>query len=231
MCRLGGWEVRSMSARTEFDHELEQLHLDMIRMGGLIEEAIDKSIVALEKRDRELAQKIISDDKAIDDLERQIETECLRLLLKQQPVARDLRAISTALKMITDMERIGDQAADIADVSLRFDDRPFLKTLEHIPLMANIASAMVKESISAFVKSDLAAAKEIIDRDDEVDNLFDTVKQDIIAIMVKSNEEADQAIDFLQIAKYLERIGDHAVNICGWVIFSVTGEHKNKRII
>jgi phosphate transport system protein len=220
-----------MSARTEFDRELEQLHLDMIRMGGLIEDAIDKSIVALEKRDKELAQEIIRNDKTIDDLDRLIETECLRLLLKQQPVARDLRAISTALKMITDMERIGDQAADIADVSLRFDDKPFLKTLEHIPLMAHIASSMVKDSINAFVKSDTDMCREIMSRDDEVDSLFETVKQDIIAIMVKSTSEADQAIDFLQIAKYLERIGDHAVNICEWVIFSVTGEHKNKKIL
>ena len=220
-----------MSARAEFDHELEQLHLDMIKMGGLIEDAIDKSIEALQKRDRELALKVIEDDKQIDDLDRLIETECLRLLLKQQPVAGDLRAISTALKMITDMERIGDQAADIADVSLHFDDKPFIKTLEHIPLMAHIASAMVKDSINAFVKSDINAAKAVIKRDDEVDNLFDTVKQDIIAIMVKSNEDADQAVDFLQIAKYLERIGDHAVNICGWVIFSVTGEHKKIKIL
>ncbi len=220
-----------MSARAEFDHELEQLHLNMIRMGGLIEEAIDKSIVALEKRDRELARRIIQNDKEIDDLDRLIETQCLRLLLKQQPVAKDLRAISTALKMITDMERIGDQAADIADVSLRFDDKPFIKTLEHIPLMAHIASSMVKESINCFVKSDVETAKTIIDKDDEVDNLFETVKQDIISIMVKSTDEADQAIDFLQIAKYLERIGDHAVNICEWVIFSVTGEHKNTKIL
>ena len=220
-----------MSARAEFDHELEQLHLDMIRMGGLIEDAIDKSITALEKRDHELAIQVIQDDKKIDDLDRVVETECLRLLLKQQPVAKDLRDISTALKMITDMERIGDQAADIADVSLHFNDKPFIKALEHIPLMARIVSSMVKECINAFVKSDIEAAKAIIKKDDEVDNLFETVKQDIIALMIKSVDDADQAIDFLQIAKYLERIGDHAVNICGWVIFSVTGEHKNIKIL
>ncbi len=220
-----------MSARNTFDQELENLHLSMIRMGGLVEEAIDRSIEALEKRDRDLARQIIQSDKEIDDLERSIETMCLRLLLRQQPVAKDLRDISTALKMITDMERIGDQAADIADVSLRFDESPFIKTMEHIPLMAHIASSMVKDSISAFVKGDIQAAHEIIKRDDEVDNLFETVKQDIISVMITSADEADQAIDFLQIAKYLERIGDHAVNICGWVIFSVTGEHKNAKIL
>lgn len=220
-----------MSARAEFDRDLEQLHLDMIRMGGLIEEAIDKSIEALEKRDKELARAIIENDKAIDDLDRTIEGECLRLLLKQQPVAKDLRAISTALKMITDMERIGDQAADIADLSLGFDDKPFIKSIEHIPLMANIAASMVKDSITAFVKSDVNFANSIMKRDDEVDSLFETVKRDIVAIMLNSAEEVDQAIDFLQIAKYLERIGDHAVNICEWVVFSVTGEHKKTRII
>jgi phosphate transport system protein len=221
-----------MSARTEFDHELEILHLDMIRMGGLIEDAIDKSIFALEKRDKELAQKIIENDKQIDDLERVIETECLRLLLKQQPVvAKDLRAISTALKMITDMERIGDHASDIADLTIRFGDQPFIMPLEHISLMAHIASEMVKDSINAFVKSDIAASREIIARDDEVDSLFETVKQDLIALLAASPDYADQVIDFLMIAKYLERIGDHAVNVAEWVIFFMTGEHKDKRII
>ncbi len=220
-----------MSARNEFDRELEELHLEMIRMGGLIEEAIDRSITALEKRDRELAETIIADDRKIDDLDHAIEARCLSLLLRQQPVAADLRAISTALKMVTDMERIGDHAADIADLTLRFDDSPFIKSLEHIPLMARIASSMVKDSINAFVKSDAEFSREIIRRDDEVDKLFETVKQEIVAILTKSAESADQAVDFLMIAKYLERIGDHAVNICGWVIFSVTGKHKDTKIL
>lgn len=220
-----------MSARAEFDRELEILHLDLIRMGGLIEDAIDKSIEALEKRDKELAVDIIANDKKIDDLERMIESQCLRLLLKQQPVAKDLRAITAAIKMITDMERIGDHAADIADLTLRFSEEPFIKSLEHIPLMANIASSMVKDSINAFVKSDIVFSREIINRDDEVDNLFDTLKQDIISILVKTPEMADQCVDFLMIAKYLERIGDHAVNIAEWVIFYVTGEHKDTRIL
>lgn len=219
-----------MSARTEYDQELEKLHLNMIKMGGLIEEAIDKSIEALTTRDKKLAVKIIENDKVIDDLDRSIETECLRLLLKQQPVARDLRAISTALKMITDMERIGDQAADIADVSLNFDEKPFIKALVHIPLMAQISSSMVKDSINSFVKEDTDLALKVIERDDEVDNLFDQVKQDIITTLKESAEQADQAVDFLQIAKYLERIGDHAVNIAGWVIFSITGEHQSKQL-
>lgn len=220
-----------MSARSEFDKELENLHLDLIRMGGMIEEAIDHSITALEKRDKELAKSIIANDRQIDDLDRTIEARCLSLLLRQQPVAKDLRAISTALKMVTDMERIGDQAADIADISLRFGDGPFIKSLEHIPLMARTASAMVRGSINAFVKSDAAASHEIIQRDDEVDGLFETIKQELISVLAHRPEAADQAVDFLMIAKYLERIGDHAVNICGWVIFSITGEHKDTKIL
>lgn len=220
-----------MSARSEFDHELENLHLDLIRLGGLIEEAIDHAITALEKRDHALAQTVIQNDRQIDDLDRAIEARCLSLLLRQQPVASDLRAISTALKMVTDMERIGDQAADIADISLRFGDAPFIKTLEHIPLMARIASSMVKESIDAFVKSDVKASHAIIQRDDEVDSLFETVKQELIGVLTRAPDSADQAVDFLMIAKYLERIGDHAVNICGWVIFFVTGERKDTKIL
>ena len=220
-----------MSARSEFDHELENLHLDLIRLGGLIEEAIDHAITALEKRDHALAQTVIQNDRQIDDLDRAIEARCLSLLLRQQPVASDLRAISTALKMVTDMERIGDQAADIADISLRFGDAPFIKTLEHIPLMARIASSMVKESIDAFVKSDVKASHAIIQRDDEVDSLFETVKQELIGVLTRTPDSADQAVDFLMIAKYLERIGDHAVNICGWVIFFVTGERKDTKIL
>lgn len=221
-----------MSARSEYDRELEDLHLELIRMGGMIEDAIDKSITALEKHDRELAKSVIANDRQVDDIDHAIEAKCLSLLLRQQPVARDLRAISTALKMVTDMERIGDQAADIADVSLRFSpDMPFFKPLEHIPLMARIASAMVRDSINAFVNCDLEASREIIKRDDEVDSLFETVKQEITAKLANSQESANQAVDFLIIAKYLERIGDHAVNICGWVIFFVTGEHKDTKII
>ena len=220
-----------MSARTEFDKELETLHLNLIRLGGLIEEAIDLSITALEKRDRELAESVVKNDRRVDDLDRSIEAQCLSLLLRQQPVASDLRAISTALKMVTDMERIGDQAADIADLTLRFDDSPYIKSLEHIPIMARIASSMVKDSIDAFVRSDVEFSREIIERDDEVDKLFETVKQELISILTHSAEHADQAVDFLMIAKYLERIGDHAVNICGWVIFSLTGKYKDAKIL
>jgi phosphate transport system protein len=220
-----------LGGKKEFGRELESMHLDLIRMGGMIEEAIDKSIYSLEKRDRELAGSIIENDKRIDDIERVIESQCLRLLLRQQPGEKEVRSISTAIKMVTDMERIGDHASDIAAETLRFGDHPFIKPLEHIPLMAHIASGMVKDAVDAFVREDLKAAREVIDRDDEVDKLFDTVKQDLTALIKLSNDNVDQSIDLLLIAKYLERIGDHAVNVAGWVIFYMTGERKNTKII
>lgn len=220
-----------MSARSEFDQELESMHLDLIRMGGLIEDAIDRSIMAMEHRDKQLAREIIEGDDRIDEMEHTIESKCLRLLLRQQPVASDLRAVSTALKMVTDMERIGDHASDIADLTLQFRNEPFPHPMEHFPLMASIASEMVKEAVDAFVKSDLEASKRVIARDDEVDSLFETVRRDIVSTVEKTPQCADQAVDYLMVAKYLERIGDHAVNVAEWVIFFLTGEHKDARIL
>lgn len=220
-----------MNVRTEFEKELEQLHLRLIRMGGLVEESIDRSITAYEKHDHELAQSIIDNDKPIDDLEREVETLCLRLLLRQQPVAKDLRAVSAALKIVTDMERIGDHAVGIADILLRVSDQSLIHTLEHIPLMAHIASSMVKDSVDAFVHSDMKISREVIHRDDEVDQLFHTIQQEIISILVQNTENADEAIDLLMITKYLERIADHAENIAQWVIFYVTGSLKDRQIL
>lgn len=220
-----------MAGRTVFENELERLHLDLIRMGGMIEEAIEKSVISLKTQDRELAEEVIADDKKVDDLERNIETQCLRLLLRQQPVARDLRSISTALKMITDLERIGDQASDIADISLRFVGKELVKELVHIPQMAEISIGMVKDSINAFVHSDMELARDVMKRDDQVDELFYLIKRDLVEILSNKDEHADQVIDFLMIAKYLERIGDHAVNVSEWVIFYMTGEHKDTRIL
>lgn len=217
--------------RTEFENELEQLHLRLIRMGGLVEEAIDRSITAFEKHDNEMAQSIVNNDKKIDDLEREVETQCLRLLLRQQPVAKDLRAISTALKIVTDMERIGDHAVGIADILLRLGEHPLTQMLDHIPLMAHIASSMVKDSVNAFVHSDMKVSREVINRDDEVDHLFHTIQQEIISMLVQNTGNADETIDLLMIAKYIERIGDHAENIAEWVIFYVTGSLKDQQII
>lgn len=220
-----------MSIRSKFDRELEQLHIELIRMGGMVEEAIAKSVKALETGHNEMAEEVMKDDKNIDALEKVIETRCLKLLMLQQPVARDLRAISTALKMITDMERIGDQAADIADLSLRFKGQPFASTFVKIPQMASAAVSMVQGSIESFVKSDLKLAKQVMKSDDVVDALFEEVKNALIEEVTKNRDSSDEAIDCLMIAKYLERIGDHAVNICEWVEFSLTGVHKSIQIL
>lgn len=220
-----------MPTRSHFDHELEILNIDLIKMGSMIEEAIAKSVKALEVGNKNLANEVIEDDSKIDDLEKSIERRCMRLLLRQQPVAKDLRAISTALKMITDIERIGDQAADIADLSLRFSRGLDTKVAEHIPQMARIAIMMVRDSIESFVKNDLALAQATMKRDDEEDELFNVVKNELIESITTSRENADEIIDCMMIAKYLERICDHAVNICEWVVFYSTGLHKKAQIL
>lgn len=220
-----------MSPRPTFDKELELLNSNLIKMGTLIEIAIDGSIDALLNRNKEKAKAIIQNDCQIDEIEKSIESQCLGLLLRQQPVATDLRAISTALKMITDMERIGDQAADIAEISLFLGELSIVDLEEHLPLMSKITCEMVHSSIDSFVKKDLVLACETKDKDDQVDSLFNTIKNDLKNYILNDNTNSDQAIDVLMIAKYLERIADHAVNICEWVEFYATGEHKNYRIL
>ena len=213
--------------RTRFDRQLETLDTMLIKMGALIERAIALSIQALKEQNVELARKAIACEREVDQAEKEIETLCLRLLLQQQPVAGDLRLISAALKMITDMERIGDQAADIAEISIHLSKERYIKKLEHIPQMAQAAVKMVTESIDAFVHRDLALAQEVVDYDDVVDGLFDAVKNDLIALIGADSANGIQAIDLIMVAKYLERIGDHAVNIAQWVAFSITGTHND----
>ena len=211
--------------RNRFDEQLTQLNRELIEMGALCEDAISLASESLLKNDRELAVKVGPLDSEIDRKERTIESLCLKLLLQQQPVARDLRQISAALKMITDMQRIGDQAEDIAEIIRSNDVRPAGNS-ELLHEMADATIKMVTESVDAFVKKDIAIAKKVIDDDDIVDNYFDQMKQKLITGIAKDPENGEYAIDILIIAKYFERIGDHAVNIAEWVIFSVTGEHK-----
>jgi len=217
--------------RMAFDKALEDLNMDLVNMGGMAENAIEKSITALKKQDIILAKQVIQRDNAVDEMERSIEGKCLKLILQQQPVAKDLMFISTALKMITDIERICDQAEDIAEITLRFEGLEYIKEPVHIEQMSEIASDMVRKSIDAHVKHDIELAKKVIDMDDEVDSLFIIVKNELIDLAIQNKENGDQVIDFLMIAKYLERIGDHAVNIAEWVIFNITGEHKNEKIL
>lgn len=212
--------------RIRFDEQLSQLNKKLIEMGAMIETAISKSTQALVNQDVALAETIIASDDEIDAKEKEIESLCLKLLLQQHPVARDLRLISSALKMITDMERIADQAADISEISIFLSKEAYIKKLEHIPQMAEATIKMVTESIDAFVRKDLILAKAVIQYDDVVDELFEIIKNDLFSLIVSNVENGKQALDLLMIAKYYERIGDHAVNIAEWVVFSITGEHN-----
>ncbi|MDR3085265.1 MAG: phosphate signaling complex protein PhoU [Christensenellaceae bacterium] len=212
--------------RSRFDEQLDTLNNMLIEMGGNIEAAIAMAIEALKTRDPEAARRAIRYDGEIDQKEKDIEALCLRLLLQQHPVARDLRLISAALKMITDMERIGDQSADIAEISMYLSGEPVITRFEHIPQMAQAATKMVTESIDAFVKKDLALAEQVVGYDDVVDELFTQVKRDLIELVHQDSGNGEQAMDLLMIAKYLERIGDHAVNVAEWVVFSITGTHN-----
>jgi phosphate transport system protein len=214
--------------RNKFDEQLAMLDKMLIEMGALIEKAISLAIGALAKQDTTLAEQAIAFDNEVDHKEKDIEALCLKLLLQQQPVATDLRLISSALKIITDMERIGDQAADISEITLMLAGSSYTKKLEHIPEMAAAAAKMVTQSIDAFVKKDLELARSVIKSDDFIDDLFDTVKNDWIQHIRDGSADGAQAVDLMMVAKYLERIGDHAVNIAGWVIFSITGKHVRK---
>jgi len=217
--------------RNGFDRELSQLHRELIDMGSFIEQSIDRAVQAFGSRDVVLAREAVESDRQINDQERRIEAHCLKLLLQQQPVATDLRMISTALKMITDMERIGDHAADISEITLRLAADAAVVHTENIMRMAKETIAMVKRSVDAFVQRDLSLAQEVIRQDDVVDALFDKTKEELVALIQEDAEKGRQFIDLVLVAKYFERIGDHAVNIAEWVIFSITGKHKNQRII
>lgn len=214
--------------RTKFDEQLKNLNDELIEMGALVESTIASAVSAVTKHDTEVAKKAIAFDGEVDQKEKDIERICLKLLLHQQPVARDLRLISAALKMITDMERIGDQAADISELSIAMSENPFTEHVTHIPQMAEATIKMVNESIDAFVKKDEELAFAVVAYDDVVDTLFNKVKADLTELIRTNKENADYAMDLLMVAKYFERIGDHATNIAEWVIFSITGEHKTQ---
>lgn len=214
--------------RSRFDEQLTLLNHSLIEMGAMVEAAIHTASEALVHQDADIARSVIAGDEAVDQKEKDIERQCMQLLLQQQPVARDLRLISSALKLITDMERIGDQAADIAELTVYLSSQTFIKKLIDIPMMAEATMKMVTTSIDAFVKKDVYLAEQVIDGDDIVDNLFMAVKKDLVALIMQSEENSEQAMDLLMIAKYFERIGDHAVNIARWVIYSITGKHIGK---
>ena len=210
--------------RNQFEKQLQQLNEDLISMGALCKEAVADAMTALLYSDKQARQKAFLTEYEIDHKERDIESLCMKLLLQQQPVARDLRTISAAMKMVTDLQRIGDQCANIAEISLLLKEQKQTRTLADIRTMSQKAGVMVKRSIFAYVNRDTEAAQAVIALDDEVDALFRTIKGELVELIAGNRDEADQAIDLIIIAKYLERIADHAVNIAQWAIFCVTGE-------
>ena len=210
--------------RKTFDAELQELGAEMIDMAAAAEDVIDAVISSLTSSNPDSAKTAIEMTRHMDQMEREIENRCLRLLLQQQPVARDLRTISAALKMVTDLQRIGNQCANIAEISLLLQKREGGETMEHIRTMSQKAGIMVKRSIFSYANRDVEAARAVVDMDDEVDQLFQTIKGELVDLIVRNRQEADQTIDLIIIAKYLERIADHAVNIAQWAVYCVTGE-------
>lgn len=213
--------------RNKFDRQLSQLNSELIIMGALCEEAITNAVKYLVDKQENNKNACLDADRQIDKKERDIETHCLKLILQQQPVAKDLRIVSAALKMISDMERIGDQAADIVEIAPYIDAKGTLGET-HIREMADAAITMVSESIDSFVKMNLEIAYMVIEHDHVMDGLFDKVKRELIKSIEMGHSDAEALVDLLMIAKYFERIGDHAENIAEWVIYSITGEHRKR---
>ena len=217
-----------MSIRTRYEKDLRQVFDNLVLMCRHIEVAIEKCVKALIDRDFALAGEVYEEEKLIDKIERDVEQSCLKILMMEHPVASDFREVSAALKMITDLERIGDQARDIAEITTRFGSEEYIKKLEHIPQMAYIVIQMVKDGVQAYINRDLALARSLDQTDDKVDELFNVVTRDLTALIKENPDNAEQAIMFMMITKYFERIGDHAVNIGEWVEYAITGRHPKK---
>ena len=207
--------------RKRFDEQLNELGKEMQAMGMMVEESIQKAIEALLRQDVELARSVMEADALVDQKQKEIETICFTLLMQQQPVASDLRTISAALKMVTDMERIGDHAADISEMTVHLAHEPYIKNLDYIRQMASETMWMLIQSIEAYVEKDVKKANGVIAHDDIVDRLFAETKEELIELIHKDKINGEQATDLLMVAKYFERIGDHATNLAEWVIFSI----------
>ncbi len=214
--------------RSKFDEQLHLLNQEMMQMGSMIEDSIQKAINALIDQNVELAKKIMDNDTQIDHEQKKIENLCFNLLMQQQPVAKDLRVISAAMKMVTDMERIGDHAADISEMTILMSKTKYLPNLEHINRMASETVQMLIRSIEAYVEKDMNKAVDVIASDDVVDDLFDKNKTELIEQIQREPQSAESAADMLMVAKYFERIGDHATNIAEWVIFALDDKKMTK---
>ena len=215
-----------MSIRKIFEEELADLKTQLVEMCRLTEQMISDAITALVNRDRELGKSIGVMDKRVDEYEMTIEKKCMRIMLRQQPVAKDFRSVSTALKMITDIERFGDQASDIGELVYSMPGETYIKELTHIPAMGNLAVKMVRDSVSSFINNDLQLAQQVVKADDTMDELFEEVKHELIEYIKKDGNNGEQAITLMMIGKYLERIGDHAVNVAEWTQYNETGVHQ-----
>ena len=220
-----------MSPRKLFEQELEELRQDVLQMAEWVQDGYDCLFAALEKKDGDQMRRYVRHDRTIEDMQRNIESQCLSLLTRQTPVARDLRTVSAALKVVTDLERIGDHAVDIAELALRLDQRDAQSMIQFLPEMVANVKAMLQGAIRAFVRKDLELARSMEERDDIIDGLFNRVKQEAVKLLKEDAAEPDKVVDLLMIAKYLERIGDHAVNVCEWTEFFDTGLVKNVRIL
>ncbi len=213
--------------RSKFDEQLRQLNSEMSLMGNMIEKAIQDAMEAFFSQDTDKARQIMVEDERVDQEQKKIENICFQLLIQQQPVARDLRTITAAMKMVTDMERIGDQAADISELTIMMSGEPYRLNTDHIKIMVAETMVMLLQAVEAYVERDMQKAVSVIDHDDIVDDLFLKVKADLIGIMQEDPAASEQAADMLMINKYLERIGDHATNIAEWVIFSLDDHPDN----
>jgi len=216
-----------MSSRQHYLDKLADLQRELLRMGCSMEEAVKKAITALVNHDAELAQEVIDGDDDMDELLVAIESQCVKLIATEQPVAKDLRLIFTALKISTDLERMADYAVDIAKIAIRLADEVYIKPLIDIPRMADLAIDMVQDSLEAYVKQDASTAEEISRRDDMIDGLYKQIFRELLTYMIEDPKNINQATYFIFVARSLERIGDHATNVCEWIIYLVTGERKD----
>ncbi|MTK14193.1 MAG: phosphate signaling complex protein PhoU [Clostridiaceae bacterium] len=213
--------------RTGFDLALEELHNDLLRMGSIVEKQIYQCMEALVKQDEPLAEQIIKNDDLVDKLNREIEDKCIKLTAKEQPLARDLRTIFTTTKLVTDLERMADYAVDIAKITIRLKNEKYIKELIDIPKMAGMVNAMIRKSLDAYVTADVNAAYKACKMDDEIDGLYKNIFNELLTIASKDLKNVNQITQLLFVCKYLERVADHATNICEWTIYLVTGEQKD----
>ena len=215
--------------RSKFDEQLKQLHIDLLDMAYLIQDAIQNAMIYFFEADINGAKKIIKNDENVNHYQKKIENICFNLLIQQQPVAKDLRTITAALKMVTDMERIGDHASDISELVIDMKDCPILFNVDRFKEMYSNVVSMLIQSINAYVNKDIQMAKECIKEDDEIDSLFDKNKEDLIQLIHENPEKGRAAVDLLMVNKYLERIGDHVTNIAEWVIYSLDNNPVNEQ--